>query len=518
MRCMFCWVALSVLASCSTVVIAQSVPATRVAYNTTFPTPTATVNAIGSGVQGYNSAVSGVGQAVSGSHAGVGEHITIPQQGSVDLGGSYSAPTSNYGSTSSYSGGSYAAPVYSGGAVSSAPVYASAPAHSYSPAPSHSYSSAPAYSAAPCNTGACGGGACSGCGSKSCLGGCRLGKLHGGGKGCGKGGSCGGWFGGAYYLHFWRDDDNFNAPLVRNSTTGADILSAGGSARMGDTSGVGVRLGKMLNQNTAVEFVYWQLFPDDSTDFAQASVVGSTLNSNLAFTGLTYDSTVGAGAVPVDDFFTDSQYMSITRSFDYRNFEANFLRLPYTLGSCGGGARLALLAGFRYFQADESLKLFSDDLNEIPGDDPNHELCYTNEVENRLAGFQVGGLLNYQMTSRLSGQVGSKVGIYNNRMRQTQAVFGGAGGAIIASSAQPFGLVSKKDDVAFLGEFDAGLAYCVNSNWRLSGGYKVLAISGYADSVNQIPGNIADISTTGLIQDNNSLILHGIYVGAEYSW
>ena len=41
---------------------------------------------------------------------------------------------------------------------------------------------------------------------------------------------------------------------------------------------------------------------------------------------------------------------------------------------------------------------------------------------------------------------------------------------------------------------------------------------GYADSLNQIPYNFTSLSTNGLIQDNNSLILHGIYVGAEYSW
>lgn len=485
MRCFFRWVAFSIVASSSAVALAQQtspiIPnygrsAQRVAQHEALPSVGQSV-AVGSGV----------------------EEMTIPQQGHVDM-GSTSAP---YSTSSSYGHNDHAA----------APSYSSGSSYgSYSVAPS-------AHSSGYSSIGPQYGDSCSSCGSNSCNGGCAVGHANvlprvGGG---------GGWFGGVYYMNLWRDDDNFGYPLATaTANPGVPVLQTSG-ARMEDASGFGVRLGKMLNQNSAVEFIYWQVFPGDETAIAQNSVVGSTINSTLLFNDLTYDSTVGAGAVPVQDFFTDSQYMSVTRTFDYRNFELNFLRLPYVFGGCNTGkARLALLAGVRYFKADESLTLFSDDLNEIPGDDPNHELTYLNEVENDLVGFQVGGVLNYQVTSRLSGQFGSKAGIYNNRMKQTQAFSGGAGGALIGGAGpdagQPFALVSKKNDVAFLGEFDAGVAYCVNSNWRLTGGYKVLAISGYADSVNQIPYTYNSLATTGLIQDNNSLILHGLYFGVEHSW
>ena len=439
--------------------------------------------------------------------------VTIPQHGAVDMG----APV--------YSGN---APVYSGHASSgySSPVYSAGYATGGCSTGGCSTGSC---SSGSCLSGACGGGGCLsgglglgnraggcvGCGSNSCGGGCLSGGLGN------KLGGNGGWFGGLYYLHLFRADDDFGRPIAFETATGNTVLTTG-NASMDGASGLATRIGKMLNQNTAVEFIYWQVFPDDETAFAQQSVVGSPLNSHIQFNDLTYDSLTGPGAVPVQDFFTDSQYMSVTRTYDYRNFELNFLRLPYTFGGVGGrGARLALLAGVRHFRAKESLTIFSDDLNEIPGDDPAHELSYFNEVENELTGFQVGGLLNLQFTCRLSGQFGTKFGIYNNRMNQKTALSGGSGGAIIGAGAdagQAWGVNSKKDDVAFLGEFDAGLAYCLSNNWRATGGYKVLTVAGYAESADQIPNTFSNVQAASLIHNRDSLILHGFYVGLERTW
>lgn len=535
MRCFSRWVTFFVLASCSTLAIAQSRQATDVAYNTSIPSPhesfgaigSGVSNAIGSGVDTVSKSVSLVENAAADASHSVGEsQVVIPQQGSVDMGVTYSQPV--YGSPTP---------------LQSAPTY-SAPSCS---TPSYSYAPAPAYSNSSCNYGGgCGGKCgqrsvstalpgCSSCGSKSCLGSCKLGKCKLGscklgdcciGK-CGLGGllgkvnpnhtCCSGWFGGLYALNLSRDDDNFGYPLA--SDAGGQTVLATGMARMDDSLGFGARIGKMLSKTCAFEVIYWQIFPDDVTAIAQTSVVGSPINANYLFTGLEYDP--GTGAVPVDSYFQGAQYMSVTRTFDYRNFEVNFLRLPFTFSGCANSkARLAILAGARYFQAEESLEIFSDLNNEIVGDDPANELSYRNEVENHLIGLQVGGLFSYQFSSKLTGQMGSKVGIYNNRMEQSQEVYSPTGTATIAAgpdAGQPFSLRSDKDDIAFLGEFDAGLAYCLNKHWRVSGGYKILAVSSYADSTNQIPYNF-NLAEAGLIQDNNSLILHGFYLGGEYAW
>ena len=481
MRCFSWWMAFGVLLMSSAAAVAQQqsyYPITpnygryatqRVAWQDgVLPSPQESAGVVGSG-----SVVSPT--APQNASPAAAENLTIPQQGSVDLG----VPSYGYG-------GPVAVPMQPG-AVSLPSVSASIPDYAY------------------------GDFECQSCGAIDCDGGCTVKKHRG-------------WFGGAYYMHLWRDDDRFGFPLATATTDPSNTVLASGFAHMKDSPGLGVRVGKMLSPCCAVEGIYWQVFPDDNPASAHASVLGDTINSSILFTGLTYDNLGGGGPVPVDNFFQNSQYMSVTRTYDYRNFEVNFLRLPYTFQGCDGKARLALLAGARYFQGKEGFELYSDSLNEVRGDDPANELLYKNDVENHLVGFQVGGVLSLCCTKRLSGQFGTKVGIFNNHMKQFQGVAsapGGGGGAIIAAgpdAGQAFALESKKDDVAFLGEFDAGLAYCISPCWRVTGGYKVLAISGYADSLNQIPYTFTNLSTNGLIQDNNSLILHGIYVGAEYSW
>ena len=88
----------------------------------------------------------------------------------------------------------------------------------------------------------------------------------------------------------------------------------------------------------------------------------------------------------------------------------------------------------------------------------------------------------------------------------------------VPAAGQSFALENQKDDVAFLAEFDAGISYCLTPAWRLSGGYKVLAVSGYADSVSQFPNTFTSLVDAAEIKNHDSLILHGIYAGIEYSW
>ena len=326
--------------------------------------------------------------------------------------------------------------------------------------------------------------------------------------------SCQRWFGGLYYLSLWRDDDSFGTPLAVSSATTTPVLSTG-MARMENANGVGARIGRMLSSNTAIEGVYWQAFPDDPHAVAQSSTVGANINSLLSFAGVEH-----AGA-PVDDLYQDSPYQEVSRSYEFRNFEVNFLRMPYSFQGGRGPVRLALLAGARYFNANDCIDYFADGANEVRGDDALNEISWVNKVKNHMVGFQVGGLMNYCLSDRLSGQFGSKFGLFNNRMDQELLLGGDAGGAVITAgpnAGQSFALTSRKNDVAFLAEFDAGLAWCITPAWRLTGGYKVLAVSGYADSINQFPNTFTSLVDAAEIKNNNSLILHGIYAGIEYAW
>ena len=493
------------------------------------------------------------------------EQITIPQQGAVDLGNGVGAavsegidsrlpsvemsPVPQAEATLPSPGETMYQPAPTSGTYSSSPVPNYAPSHAGSGSMSYpsDYSSPTNYAAATtssaafqgcgcgdayCHTGGCAsatncglgnhsgcgsqsGGmlsnhGCSSCGQKSCLGGCGLiGKLSQYVK-VNPDASCSGWFAGAYYLNLGRDDDTVGTALA--SSGGVDVLSTS-SARMDRASGVGARVGKMINQNNAFEVIYWQVFPQDEVGFTAASITGSPIDANQSFGGLTYDD--GSGAAPLDTFFQGAQSIAVKRKFDYRNFELNFLRLPFNLSGASGRATLALVAGFRYFEGAEGLELFADPFNETRGDDPASEVSYFVDVENQLAGIQVGGLGSYQLTDKLYGQFGTKVGLYNNHMTQHQSVSGGNGFGTLGGSK--FDIASDKNDAAFLAEVDAGLAYSFTQNWRLNAGYKLVAVSSYADATSQLLRDFT-VPAAKNIQDNNSLILHGFFFGAEYAF
>ena len=81
-----------------------------------------------------------------------------------------------------------------------------------------------------------------------------------------------------------------------------------------------------------------------------------------------------------------------------------------------------------------------------------------------------------------------------------------------------FYVSSEEDETAILSEADFGLAYCLNHKWRLITGYRVFAISGYADAVDQIPDNFDSYGNASRINNQGSLILHGGYIGGEFIW
>jgi hypothetical protein len=215
--------------------------------------------------------------------------------------------------------------------------------------------------------------------------------------------------------------------------------------------------------------------------------------------------------------------MEVRRSFDYRNFEWNFFRFPYSFSGCGAGnARFAMIGGIRYFRGDEGFSFFSDDNDTIPGGNRSAEFIYASEVENHLAGVQIGSLMYYPLTTNLEARFTAKTGIYRNRMESRKAITDGDGNYATFGSGgdigRDFNISSEKEDVAFLTEADLGLAYRLNHKWRLIGGYRVFALAGYADAAKQIPATFDGINSAGLIHDQSSLILHGGYIGAEFIW
>jgi hypothetical protein len=143
-------------------------------------------------------------------------------------------------------------------------------------------------------------------------------------------------------------------------------------------------------------------------------------------------------------------------------------------------------------------------------------LCYDIDIENDLVGPQVGWTMNYGYGCKCNFFVNSTFGIFENHMDQTQRMWSGGGGTIrFAGTGESFNVHSTKDDVAFLGELRVGAAYDVTCHWRGVVAYRAVALTGIATSTGQIPDNFSSRAEVAQINSDNSMIIHGIQVGAE---
>ena len=180
------------------------------------------------------------------------------------------------------------------------------------------------------------------------------------------------------------------------------------------------------------------------------------------------------------------------------------------------------LAGVRYFKLDEAAFLAIDAFDGvIDYNSPNTEFFHDVEMENKLVGFQLGLNLDWCLTKWFLIDAGTKFGVYGNRMNQYQRIYNLNGPAYVdVANPQDFTIDNSKDDVAFLGEIRAGVGVRVCKNARLTGGYRAVALSGVALPIDQLHSGRTggDLTHVGYIDNDNSLILHGAYAGAEFAW
>ncbi|MFO0913934.1 MAG: BBP7 family outer membrane beta-barrel protein [Pirellulales bacterium] len=325
------------------------------------------------------------------------------------------------------------------------------------------------------------------------------------------------WYFGIYGLAFKRDDD-YDIPLFTPVSDPSLNVITTNTGQYDFAGGFEARLGRYLNDRWAVEALYWGLFPNDQNYRLDSWGYPGGFNSTLNLGSLNYDN--GAGALPLDTYFTGAQMVAVNRTFDYNNVELNFLRNACP-GGCGPSS-FVWLAGARYLQLDETFCMASDLNNTVMGDDPPNELFYNINVVNRLVGFQIGGIWDRCVTSRMGLRVGSKVGIYGNQIDQYQRIYGGTGVNATVNTGPYAGsdyyVQSQKNDVSWITELFAGLTYRVWDNWRLTGGYRALIVSDVAIPYGQIPYRFSDLGEAANINANDSLLLHGIYAGLEYNW
>ena len=302
----------------------------------------------------------------------------------------------------------------------------------------------------------------------------------------------------------------------------------------------------------AWEVVYWGLSDDSQQSVITDSLADTDrLYSSVNFTGLMYDRDGAGGAyadrrvndyydydMPINDPAVDTNSirvlgMRVRSNFKAQNLELNFIRFP--LANCGSadgcGPRFMFngVCGVRYFKMDEDFQLGVMYSDTSVGTDPNsytsfptnddNVLFYDIATDNELVGLQLGSNMNWLIASKWTAFCDTQFGIYGNSISNSHRVWSGGGGTVTyGNGGGAANTRSTKTDVSFLGEARLGVGYQVSCNCRWTTAYRVMAVTGVALSVEQIPTDWANSNYVGTIDSNDSLVLHGLQTGFEWKY
>jgi hypothetical protein len=122
---------------------------------------------------------------------------------------------------------------------------------------------------------------------------------------------------------------------------------------------------------------------------------------------------------------------------------------------------------------------------------------------------------------RLSLNGGTKVGFFGNHISHSSRIGGAAGTAVInngPNAGLEFLVDNTKDDVAFLTEVFFGAGYAISNRWSASAGYRAVAVTGLALPTDQIYPDLRGINDLYTVESQSSVILHGAYFGAQFTY
>jgi hypothetical protein len=191
---------------------------------------------------------------------------------------------------------------------------------------------------------------------------------------------------------------------------------------------------------------------------------------------------------------------------------------PITGAQCSR-LRMSWLGGLRWFRFNDYLEYAASDNDAIYGN--GDDFYYRNTLRNDLLGFQLGGLANYCCGCRVNLYASSKAGIFGNRVTFDSFAGTDSETAIISSYNSSYDnqdYQSTKTGLAFLGEVEAGVGIRLTPGITGTCGYRVVGISGVATAPGQIPNDFSDFNAVRRIQDDGSVLLHGLSIGGMYNW
>ena len=185
--------------------------------------------------------------------------------------------------------------------------------------------------------------------------------------------------------------------------------------------------------------------------------------------------------------------------------------------SCSGRLRVSTSHGFRWFQVKDDMELAYniDGTAGYQADDIYDQV----ETENNLFGYQFGGRLSYCMGSRFNLNLGGKFGMYGNRAEMKHRLGTETSLAYLTTSGVDDIYTESTDTVlSTMGELDLGLGVRICNGWTVNGGYRIMGITGVANANDSFPSNYSSVANSGQVFADDSYLLHGAYVGAEFNW
>ncbi|MEQ1825177.1 MAG: hypothetical protein ABL921_04500 [Pirellula sp.] len=183
--------------------------------------------------------------------------------------------------------------------------------------------------------------------------------------------------------------------------------------------------------------------------------------------------------------------------------------------------RLNMFGGVRWFRFRDSFEYATSETDNIYGTTAD-DFYYRNGVTNDLVGFQLGTLANWCTGTRVNLFAGTSFGIYGNHITaDTRAGTTDTAATIVSANSfngRAYDYSNTLNDIAFLGEGNLGAGFRISRGWTANLGYRVVGVNGVATAVGQIPRDFSLGNDLNRINNYNSLILHGLVVGANYNF
>tara|TARA_R110002073_G_scaffold75697_9_gene184627 strand:- start:12435 stop:14252 length:1818 start_codon:yes stop_codon:yes gene_type:complete len=359
------------------------------------------------------------------------------------------------------------------------------------------------------------------------------------------------WYGG-FNLLFWQMETNHSRRLIAFDT-GYATHTTTGAVDPESTLGYDLTFGRYLDCGRyGLSATYMNFDPSQSETIVTA---GSYYAPMASWNNISINPN-GAGVDTVYDLYANAAAYRVRRDVQMQGIEVNLTSFGLmgaqraaamcSQGACGGiGANLGLgltnpcngyggatgplvracsgrvrvqtSHGFRWFQFKDEFE-FAANIDGSGGYQAT-DLYYNVDVENNLFGYQYGSMLTYCLNDRCNLGIGGKFGIYGNRAEMSQRIGTASGYAYETTMPSDFVNTTSSDTVlAGLGEIDLGLGYRLNNAWTVRGGYRMLGAAGVATSTDSLDQDYSSVATTGGVYANDSLLLHGAYVGMNFNW